>query len=132
MGVVKAWLPVVLWAAVILLASDDSFSDEHSREWLEIVLGEGVPEIWNFAVRKLAHVVEYAILAALAWRAARRATVAIAVAAIVAIADETLQSFSMSRSGSPWDVLLDLTGAVLALALLRRAARARMSRQEEA
>ena len=36
----------------------------------------------------------------------------------VATADESHQALSQARTGSPWDVALDLGGAALALALL--------------
>jgi VanZ family protein len=114
----KQWLPVILWAAVILIASDDSFSSDNSRDWLAILFGRHSSEALNYAVRKLAHVVEYAILGALALRAGRRATLAVAVAIAVALIDETRQSFTMARTGSVWDVLLDTAGACAAIALL--------------
>jgi VanZ family protein len=132
MRVVKAWLPVLVWAGVILSAANDSFSDEQSLEWLELLFGPGVPDFLNYLVRKGAHLAEYALLAALAWRAERRPWLPVFVAAAVAIADETIQATTATRSGSPWDVLLDVCGAVIAVVLLGRIARARMSRQEEA
>lgn len=124
---------MVLWSAMILSAANDSFSDEHSRSWLETVLGRAVHEAVNYTVRKTAHVAVYAVLAALAWRTAEAGSAwrAMAVAAAVAMTDETLQARTATRGGSPWDVLLDLSGATLATLLLMRVARARMSRQEE-
>ena len=131
MNRVNAWVPVALWVAVILVAANDFFSGEHSQEWLEVMFGAGVPDVLNFVVRKLAHVVEYGILGALTWRADRRAAVVLLVAAAVAVTDETMQSFSASRTGSVWDILFDLGGATLALLLLTRVGRERMLRQEE-
>jgi VanZ family protein len=49
---------------------------------------------------------------------------AIAVALFVAVVDETRQSLSAARTGTPWDVLLDVAGAALGIWLLH----ARMSR----
>jgi len=112
----KQWLPVILWAAVILMASNDAFSSDNSREWLDMFLGGYASETLNFTVRKLSHVVEYAILGALAWRAGRRAALAVAVAVAVALFDETRQTLTVSRSGSLWDVLLDTAGASAAVA----------------
>ncbi len=42
-----------------------------------------------------------------------------AVVLLVASLDEWNQSFIPSRGGSPWDVLLDVVGATIAIALLR-------------
>jgi len=120
MRVLRSWLPVVLWAAVILSASNDHFSSHETASWLSPFFGEGL-YILNVAIRKLAHVVVYAILGALAWRAERRLLIAMVVGALVAITDEAKQSTTLLRSGSPWDVLLDLCGAWLGTLVARRA-----------
>jgi len=114
------WLPVILWAAVILSASNDGFSASESAGWLERLFGHSMPHWLNVAIRKTGHVVVYGILAALAWRAERRVAIAMAVAALVAIADEYSQGLTATRTGSPWDVVLDLLGAAIAVAWLRR------------
>ncbi len=114
------WLPVIVWAAVILSSSNDSFSASESRGWLTTIFGREVPYAVNFMIRKTAHVVVYGILAALAWRAEKRVSVAMIVALFVAVADEYSQGMTRSRTGSVWDVLLDLFGATLAVWLLRR------------
>jgi VanZ family protein len=82
-------------------------------------------------VRKCAHLTEYAVLALLLWRAlhksSRRAAPswrwsqagwALALAALYAASDEIHQAFVPSRQGSVWDVLLDTSGAALALLCL--------------
>jgi VanZ family protein len=119
MRLVRLWLPVILWAAVILSASNDSFSVHHSGGWLRRIFGREVPFTVHVAIRKSAHLLEYAILGALAWRADRRLAVALAVAALVAITDETRQSFTVSRTGSPWDVLLDISGGSVGVWVMR-------------
>lgn len=91
--------------------------------------------LYHGIIRKSAHFIEYAILAALAYRAFRGSSknllvshpflAALLSAAIVAVADETYQSFDPSRTGSPVDVLIDLSGAVAALAAVRFFARRR-------
>ena len=115
MAVVWRWLPVVAWSAVILVASDDHFSAERSASWFQAMFGRELPHALHVLIRKLAHLVEYAILGALAFRAARgggrRYTIAIAIALFVAAVDETRQSLTVSRTGTPWDVLIDLAGA---------------------
>jgi VanZ family protein len=81
----------------------------------------------EFALRKVAHFAEYALLAALLWRALRsrvdsgvalRAAFALAVG--YAVSDEVHQSFVDGRISSPVDVLIDAAGAATALALIAR------------
>lgn len=123
------WLPALLWAAIILSASTDTFSSDATAGWLATLAGEHRPETMNDILRKGGHVAGYAVLGLLCWFAARRFLRSLAFAAIVAVLDETRQSFSQLREGSPWDVLLDISSAALALLLLilwrqrRRAAR---------
>jgi hypothetical protein len=77
-------------------------------------------------IRKIAHVTEYALLGWLAFRAvwlsfqqqnalARVALFALGLAAAVALTDEIRQSFLQSRTGSPWDVAIDVSGALIAI-----------------
>ncbi len=118
------WLPVLAWSAVILAASSELFSTARSGEVLRTILGGDFPHFLHVAVRKLGHLVAYAILGALALRAAladlRGPLVAShAIVLLVALADEWHQSTYPSRSGSPWDVLLDVVGGALAIAFLR-------------
>lgn len=95
---------------MILWASTDSFSSGQSRGWLSWLLGREVAYEVNIAVRKLGHIVAYAILGALAWRADRRMAVGIAVVLFVAVTDEWRQSLTLTRTGTAWDVLLDGVG----------------------
>lgn len=115
MRTLKAWLPAAAWAAVILLAANDGLSAEATGDVLDRIFGFSFHPAVNFTIRKLAHVVEYAILALLTFRADRRRIVVLAVALVVATIDETRQGlFTTARSGSPWDVLLDVAGAYTA------------------
>ena len=79
-------------------------------------------------VRKGAHLCEYAILGLLVWRALRHGTAeergrwrwrwagwAVLWVLLYAASDEVHQVFVPSRQGSVGDVLLDTTGAVIAL-----------------
>ena len=76
------------------------------------------------AIRKSAHFIEYAILALLTFRAAllsagRRTRfvtagwVAIFIVTSLATADEARQAFSPVRTGSPYDILIDVAGGLL-------------------
>jgi len=110
----KSWLPVILWSALILSAANDEFSDANTRGWLEELFGP-LPAVVNAIVRKGGHVVGYAILGLLAWRAHRTLFVALLVVIAVAVTDESMQAMTMTRGGSPFDVALDTCAALLAL-----------------
>jgi VanZ family protein len=134
--VVIDWLPVALWAAVILHASGPSFDGNHTGSIIERVFAAiGLPlsitaaELVNTIVRKLAHLTEYAILGTLAFRGARSdrrgwtaawSVTAVVIATAVATSDELLQSFTPTRTATPADVLLDATGATIAQLVIRR------------
>lgn len=83
-------------------------------------------------MRKSAHLTVYFTLSALWFRAQRGpragwnpswALLALLVSMLLAIGDEFHQSFVLSRTASPWDVLLDSVGALLAQAAIARFAR---------
>lgn len=119
MRVVMRWLPVVAWSAVILAASSDLFSAERSGFVLRAILGHDLPHLLHVAVRKLGHLLAYGFLGILALRAARSGATSVIVVLLVAVIDELHQATLASRSGSPWDVLLDVVGGALAIAFLR-------------
>jgi VanZ family protein len=81
-------------------------------------------EILHGAIRKFGHVVEFAILALLWYRALawaepgwrpRVALAAFGLAALFAVLDEAHQAFEPSRTGSPIDVGWDSLGALCGL-----------------
>lgn len=135
---IRYWLPVILWMALIFGASTGLGASQHTSRLIRPVLLFLFPDIdaesmWQvvFVIRKTAHVVEYAILGILCWRALRRpvsndsrpwqprhAVFAVAMAAAYAASDEAHQFFVASRTGSPWDVLLDTSGALLGVLLV--------------
>lgn len=138
MRVLLRWMAVAAWAAVILAAADESFSAESSGGWFRRLFGFDPPYVLHMIIRKLAHVVEYAVLGALALYAARAsftraAAIAMTVALALAVTDEWRQSLSRTRTGSVWDVLLDLAGAALGAWMLNAfpAALARFSRRRD-
>lgn len=115
----KQWLPVILWAGLILASANAHFSAHETGGLLRWLFGD-IPPWVHVLVRKLAHVVGYGILAALTWRADRRWPAIIGVALTVASADEWMQSRSAMRTGTGWDVLLDVAAAIAVGLALRR------------
>jgi VanZ family protein len=123
----KFWLPVLAWMIFIFIGSTDLLSAEHTSRFIGPFLRWFAPGISDatvvsvqIVVRKCGHLTEYAILAALlyrAFRAQREHVVALAfiVAAIYAGCDEFHQSFVASRTGSPFDVAIDWIGALVGL-----------------
>jgi VanZ family protein len=101
------WLPVIVWAAVIF-----AFSSVPS-------LSSGLGT-WDLVLRKCAHMTEYAILAALLWRALRSYRWAFVVAVAYACTDEFHQSFVRGRHATPVDVCIDAAGALVGLVLVSK------------
>ena len=134
-NLLKYWLPSLLWILLIYGASSDPYSARHSSRiiapivrWLFPHLSGAEVELVVLAVRKCAHLVEYAVLAVLLWYAlwkpawkdprpwswamARRALLLVA---LYAAADEVHQTFVPSRQGAVSDVALDTCGAAAGL-----------------
>ena len=130
------WMPVLVWMVVIFSASTDAMSFQHTSRFIEPVIRWIFPNASGEAVhttvvivRKCAHAGEYGILALLAWRALRRkgagpgwnwaqAGWAIFLAFLFAASDEFHQLFVPSREASVRDVLIDTSGALLAVLLI--------------
>lgn len=145
---VKYWLPVIAWIGVIFVGSGDLMSAEHTSRFIGPVMRWLIPDIApetigliQFCIRKAAHLIEYAILVALLWRALfqgtnlkwRRGRVFAGVlltCVLVAAGDEFHQSFVESRGASPWDVAIDGSGAVFGMLICwRMPRRARIDKQ---
>jgi len=125
----KYWLPLLSWIGIMFISSTDLMSAEHTSRFILPILfrlkpGMSPQTILSImvAIRKCAHVTEYAILALLLFRALNgvanpgRSVWILAVATwilcfFVAISDEFHQSFVPSRTPSVRDVLLDSGGA---------------------
>ena len=121
--------------AVIFTASGDTKSFEHSSRILGPLLRWLFPQISDDAVhlivliaRKCAHLIEYAVLALLLWRALRKSTkndtrpwswrkvsVVLLIVFIYAASDEIHQIFVFSRTPQAHDVALDTLGGVAGL-----------------
>ena len=128
------WLPVIVWAALIIQATGRTFDAPHTSGILATLLGDlglhlsdRTLYLVNVGIRKTAHLTEYAILTALSFRAVREgrrgftlrwALIALAITVGVASTDEFLQSFTPTRTSSPWDVALDTLGGSIAILLL--------------
>jgi VanZ family protein len=128
----RAWLPAILWAVVISLASTDTFSSDHTSRFILPFLHWSLPyaseetlERLHFVIRKLGHLSEYFVFGAILFRSIRSqhrgwnvkwALLAIAIAAVYSGLDEFHQSFVASRTASPWDSMLDTMGAAAAQA----------------
>lgn len=129
------WLPPVLWMGIIFGLSTDVGSAEHTASWLEPVFRAVLPgatpaviEALHLLVRKTAHATEYAVLAALwfrafargrGWRPSAAAVTALGLSALWALLDEGHQTFVVSRGASLGDVFLDTTGAAAAMLVAR-------------
>lgn len=124
--------------AIIFSASTGAMaSSETSRiigpilNWLFPDMSPGTVYICISLIRKTAHIVEYAILSILVWRALRKpawtdkrpwqhstAFKAFAIATFYAFTDEFHQAFVPSREGTLRDVGYDTGGVVIGLLLI--------------
>jgi VanZ family protein len=132
---------LLLWTFLVLGFSSDTFSsDSTSRillpllRWLFPTADASLLAALHYAIRKLAHVAEFAALGALALHAirglrrhARSGSREIALAMVwslaVATTDELHQGMTTRRSGAAADVALDLSGSAAAVALYALAQR---------
>ncbi len=129
-----AWLLFAGCAGLVLFLGSDDFSMPATGRVLGPIIDWLFPDWtaldrWHFHVRmrKLAHPMEYGVLALLAFNAvfasldtllARIAALALLLVWGVAATDELRQAYSQNRTGSLGDVALDLLGALVALALI--------------
>src|ERR1700736_4562708 len=132
---VRYWMPAIVWMALIFLGSTDLLSAEHTSRflvpflrWLDPQISFTTLNAIQLGIRKLGHLTEYAILAVLLWHALRSGTrwqmkmsilffIAWIACAIFAASDEFHQSFVPSRTASPVDVMIDICGALIGLAI---------------
>ncbi|MDP7585742.1 MAG: VanZ family protein [Verrucomicrobiota bacterium] len=131
---VNPWVWVVAWMGVIFFFSTDLFSGAQTSRIIGPILRWFVPDISDYSIatvqlvaRKIAHLVEYAILSILSCRAlAQRAAPsplplaalgqAVLIAVVYAALDEWHQSWTDERFGSPLDVAIDSVGATVGAA----------------
>ncbi len=127
----RDWAPAILWAAMIFYASTDAFSSQNTGrvltsilQWLIPAISRDQVDLVNFAARKCAHFVEYFVLYLLVhrgvaagrpdWRGSR-AMIAWLIVVAYSLLDELHQSFVATRTGSPWDSLLDAAGGIFGM-----------------
>jgi VanZ family protein len=134
MSWLKLWLPSIVWAGVISWASTDTFSASHTSlfilpllHWLFPHASAETLDRLHFFIRKAAHFAEYFVFSLFLFRALRGehrgwqlrwAIAALAIAAGYSALDEFHQSFVPSRTASPWDSLIDTSGAAAAQVVL--------------
>src|SRR5258706_14173541 len=125
-GQILAWLPAVMWMAVIGCLSTDSFSGSWSEAllrscagWLHIPVTEQGLHFANLILRKTAHFVEFFALGILLHRAiALKTTVAPALGWVIlagggyAVMTELFQAFTVTRGPSLMDAALDFCGVL--------------------
>lgn len=126
------YAPVLIWMVVIFIASTSGLSGAKTSRIIRPILLWLFPEIneeqiaqLHFIVRKIAHFVEYAILALLAARAFSSSSqtllrrrwflASFLLVAIYALSDEFHQSFVPSRGASIYDSFIDMAGGLTAL-----------------
>ena len=107
----RYWLPLVLWMGLIFILSAQPSLPHHPDTLLDLIL------------KKVAHMMEYGILAFLLWRALSRGRGALSRLALVtaffvsvlyAASDEYHQTFVPGRNGRLVDVGVDAVGALVA------------------
>lgn len=133
----RYWLPLIAWLTLIFVNSTDLMSAEHTSRIIEPLLRWLYPTISprtmaevQFYLRKAAHVSEYAILAALLYRALGNtilrgrallsAAIVLLVCSLYAVTDEFHQSFVPSRTASARDVAIDSAGALIGLLIINK------------
>jgi VanZ family protein len=124
--------PLILWMAFIFFASTGAFAGENTSRiirplllWLFPDISEERIALVHFVTRKLAHFLEYALLALLAARAfygsshpilsRRWFLISLLLVVLYALSDEYHQSFVQGRGASLYDSLIDMSGGLAAL-----------------
>ncbi|MGO8719686.1 MAG: VanZ family protein [Acidobacteriaceae bacterium] len=132
----SAWIPAAICVLLIAISSSDTFSSDKTgsvlRPWFQDLFGPVANAVWLkllYDIRKTGHFFGYGFVSVVffrAWRmtfrlsraysavtaSLRAAAVALLSTLILSSADEFHQSFLPKRTGSPFDVLLDMCGAL--------------------
>lgn len=127
--------PLIIWAALIFIASSDLLSASNTSmflvrplHWLLPQASDATLRVLHFIFRKTGHFTGYAVLGLLAARAFRTSSRALlrsrwfwaSLFLVIAysLTDEFHQSFVPSRTASIYDCMIDTSGGLTALALL--------------
>jgi VanZ family protein len=127
---ISAWLPVLLGISVIVIESTELFGSNHTsgplRSMVEALFGRFTDARWEVVhhhIRKAGHFLGYGLIGLACLRAwwmtlpaskfLQDAFLALLGTAAIASCDEWHQSFLPNRTASPWDVLLDCSGALV-------------------
>ena len=140
----RAWWPAIVWIGLITFESTDYLSAQNTGSILYNLLTRIFGQInyydfeyWHHYLRKTGHVVGYAMLGLLLlrglWMTFGNRTDRMRLlpvfawmgTALVAAMDEWHQSYIPSRTGTPWDILLDSVAGLAALMLAYVALRKR-------
>ena len=132
---INSWIWVIAWMSIIFFFSTDLFSGSQTSRIIGPFLKWFAPDISAESIarvqlvfRKIAHLVEYAILSILCCRALVKQDklrvlqlAALVQAVLIAVAyaafDEWHQSWTDERFGSPLDVAIDSVGAIVGAVL---------------
>jgi VanZ family protein len=127
---IYVWLPVAIGIAIIVIESTELFGSDNTsvplRHIFEAMFGRVSDMNWEIIhhlIRKSGHFLGYGFIG-LAWLRAwwftlprshfvPDAMLALMGTALVASCDEWHQTFLPNRTGTPWDVVLDCTGAIV-------------------
>jgi VanZ family protein len=112
--VLLLWTPAILWAMIIFL-----FSSMPTTPVSQV-------QISDFIIKKSAHIIEYAVLTTLLYRALfaggfnkRKAGIySVVIAVVYAVTDEFHQSFTPGRDPKVRDVFFDTIGSVSAIYII--------------
>ena len=132
---INSWIWVIAWMSIIFFFSTNLFSGSQTSRIIRPFLKWFAPDISAESIatvqlvfRKIAHLVEYAILSILCCRALVKQDklrvlqlAALVQAVLIAVAyaafDEWHQSWTDERFGSPLDVAIDSVGAIVGAVL---------------
>ncbi|HWS99272.1 MAG TPA: VanZ family protein [Pyrinomonadaceae bacterium] len=126
--------PLVAWMVFIFFASTGALAGENTSRivrplllWLFPDIGEEKIALAHFVTRKVAHFLEYGLLAFLAARAFSSSSapllrrrwflISLLLVVVYSLSDEYHQSFVPSRGASIYDSLIDTLGGLTALLL---------------
>lgn len=133
------FIPTIVWMIVIFRFSGQqgelsaSLSYKVTQEISEVLHETVMPgrsvaeltELLHPAVRKAAHMAEYAVLFTLLFLsfffsvlATRSAAISIVISFVYACVDEFHQTLVSGRSGNPLDICVDMTGVLIAVAIV--------------